>query len=75
MYPKELFRNNHYRVVHSPGEDREFQAQGWSEKMDRPREDYAVHHSDVPEDGEAPAPKAAEHKAKPGRPRKADTGE
>lgn len=47
-YPKELYRNNHYRVVFGPEEDRAFQDQGWKEQK-TPGQEYVVYHSGIPE--------------------------
>lgn len=66
MYPKEVYRNNHYRVVWGPEEDAALKAKGWSDDMDRDRADYVVYHSGIPE--EVPEPE----KRGPGRPRKAE---
>ena len=61
-YPKELYRNNHYRVVQGPEEDREFQSKGWSDTKDAEQK-YVVHTSGILED--IPEPKRG-----PGRPPK-----
>jgi hypothetical protein len=57
MYPKELYRNNWYRVVFSGEEERQFVALGWSETKN-PDQKYVVYHSGIPEDV-AGAPAAA----------------
>lgn len=65
-YPKELFRNNHYRVVFGPEEDVAFQAKGWKEERD-PNQKYIANTSGIPEDfpeGEEPT--------KRGRPKKTE---
>jgi len=54
MFPKELYRNNHYRVVHCQEEQAAFMAKGWKEEMDRDRTDYVVHHSGVEEEFSEP---------------------
>lgn len=56
MYPKELYRNNWYRVVFGPEEEGQFVALGWSETKD-PERKYVVYHSGIPEEiPEAPEP-------------------
>ena len=47
-YPKELYRNNHYRVVFGPEEDRDLQGKGWSEQKDSDQK-YVAFNSGVPE--------------------------
>ena len=65
MYPKEMYRNNHYRVVFGGEEERAMAALGWKVDMDRSRAEYVLYHSGIPED-------LPEEKRGPGRPKKAD---
>ena len=64
FFPKEMYRNNHYRVVHGNEEQRKMEGLGWSLEMDRDRADYVVHTSGIPEDG------VEEKRRGPGRPPK-----
>ena len=64
FYPKEMYRNNHYRVVHSGEEQRKMEGLGWSLEADRDRYGYVVHTSGIPEEGQP------EQKRGPGRPPK-----
>lgn len=47
-YPKEIYRNNHRRVVFGVEEDRDFQTKGWSETRD-PEQQYVGFDSGIPE--------------------------
>lgn len=67
-YPAELYRNNHYRVVHGPEEDRDCQAKGWKEEKTEGQE-YVANTSGIPED----VPEETPAKRAPGRPKKKET--
>jgi len=67
MYPKELFRNNHYRVVFGPEEEAEFKAKGWkAERVEGQK--YVGFDSGIPED----VPEEAPERRRPGRPKKTE---
>lgn len=65
MYPKELYRNNHYAVVFSGEAEKELIAKGWSPDKD-PDQEYVANTSGVPED--LPEPEVP--RRGPGRPKK-----
>lgn len=53
MFPKTLYKKNVYRVVHGPEEEREFTAQGWSDKPKK-NQKYIVHTADEAQDSGKP---------------------
>lgn len=63
-YPIELYRNNHYRVVWGPEEDRALQAEGWVERKTAGQQ-YVAYNSGIPET----------ERRGPGRPKKVEEAE